>query len=397
MRKHSDAFPLVLLGAVLVLAALFKSIYEDALKGWANKHLEAWFGPGAGTELMARFVEIAPALGLATAVVWLLNRYIHREYSTRQLAFVRDLEPPDGDIGYYTAFVSVENTSPTIKLHDCRCEIIELRSGDGALIEKNIALRTRGQRNKEVQGRFNLDQGATKDLPIFEIDQSRDDGVTVVNANDWDITLEHGVYTASLRGYGDSGEADEITILLDSRDCDFRVVERRPTRPNAALRRIAKESVQPEIRLSASVSTSQEGLFPAKYIQVSVQAVGNLIGCQVMLIEVARMDGDEPRVVYNHPQNAGWSGTDERMIDINDDQEQRANLFSVSRHIQSEQYLLFPRTHHPDERLRLAISVPALYRLTIHASSKTSGPEKRYFMLHWSGSFDDVSLWELQS
>jgi hypothetical protein len=85
------------------------------------------------------------------------------------------------------------------------------------------------------------------------------------------------------------------------------------------------------------------------------------------------------------------------MIDINDAQEQRANLFSVSRNIRADTYTLVPRTHHPDARLQLAVSVPAQYRLTVQASSKTSAPEMRQFMLVWDGSLDDVQFWELES
>lgn len=390
MRRHSDAYPLVLLGAVFVLTWLFKSIFEDAFKAWTTRYIEVAFGPGAAAALMRGLVEIVPTLGLAIIVVWLLQRYIHLEYSARKLAFVRELQGPEGDFGHYTAFVTVENTSATTKLQNCRCEIVELRDELGALIEKNIGLRTRGQENKEVQGRFYLDQAATKEVPIFRIDQSRDDGLQVVNANDWDITLEHGIYSATIRGYGDTGEPDEMTIKLDSRNCEFRVVDKLTTRSDGPSRRVAKDASQSKIELSAELALSQEGLFPAKYVQVSVRAIGNLTGCQIMLTEVAKIDGDNAEVVYNHPQNAGWSGSNERMIDINDDQEQRANLFSVSRNIPTESYVLFPRTHHPDQRLRLAVSRPAQYRLTIQASSKTSAPQTRQFTLRWGGTFEDV-------
>jgi len=390
MRRHSDAYPLVLLGAVFVLTWLFKSIFEDAFKAWTTRYIEAAFGPGAAAALMGGFVEIVPTLGLAIIVVWLLQRYIHLEYSARKLAFVRELQGPEGDFGYYTAFVTVENTSATTKLQNCRCEIVELRDELGALIEKNIGLRTRGQENKEVQGRFYLDQAASKEVPIFRIDQSKEDGLQVVNANDWDITLEHGIYSATIRGYGDTGEPDEMTIKLDSRNCEFIVVDKLATRSEGPSRRVAKDASQSQIELSAELALSQEGLFPAKYVQVSVRAIGNLTGCQIMLTEVAKVDGDKAEVVYNHPQNAGWSGSNERMIDINDDQEQRANLFSVSRNIPTESYVLVPRTHHPDQRLRLAVSPPAQYRLTIQASSKTSAPQTRQFTLRWGGTIEDV-------
>jgi hypothetical protein len=298
MRKHSDAFPLVLVGAVFVLQWLFKSIYEDTFKAWANKYIEAYFGPGAGADVMGRLVEIVPTFTLAMIIVWALDRYIHREYSARQLAFVRDLEQPEGAFGFYTVLVAVENTSPTIKLHDCRCEILELRDENNRLIEKNIALRTRGQQNKEVQGRFYLDQAASKELPLFEVDQSKEE-VTVVNANGWDLTLDHGIYTAVLRGYGDSGEPDEMTVQLNSENGEFKVIDQAAVhRSHKPVRRMARDATEARIELSAALSMSQEGLFSAKYIQVSVRAVGNLIGCQVMLTEIVRLDADDTRVVY---------------------------------------------------------------------------------------------------
>jgi hypothetical protein len=87
----------------------------------------------------------------------------------------------------------------------------------------------------------------------------------------------------------------------------------------------------PKINLSAApVQIAQEGLFPAKYIQIAVHAVGSLPGCQVTLNEVAKVDGGSTTVVYDQPLNARWSGTPALAIDINDGQETRANLFSIS-------------------------------------------------------------------
>lgn len=152
------------------------------------------------------------------------------------------------------------------------------------------------------------------------------------------------------------------------------------------------------IEVSPALAPSQEdGFFPAKYIQVSIRAVGNLIGCQVMLSEVASINDGTATIVYNHPQNAAWSGSNEKTIDINDDQEQRANLLSVSRNranLSEVEWMIVPRTTHPDEGLRLAIRPPGLYRLTVHASAKNSAPAKKYFLLRWTGTLRDVELWE---
>jgi hypothetical protein len=63
------------------------------------------------------------------------------------------------------------------------------------LIATHIGLRTKNQENKLVRGRFNLDQGANKEIPIFEIDQSRDDdeALPVINSDERDISFEHGI------------------------------------------------------------------------------------------------------------------------------------------------------------------------------------------------------------
>lgn len=150
----------------------------------------------------------------------------------------------------------------------------------------------------------------------------------------------------------------------------------------------------PRIELSAAVVGAQEGMFPAKYIQVAVHARGNLLGCQVTLNEVAKVTGNAIAVVYSQPLHAGWSGTSETVVDVNDGQELRANLFSVSMDLNLQRYALIPQTRHRDEALRLAVTAPGFYRLTVLASSKTSAPEKKTFMLRWRGSFDDVEFRE---
>lgn len=225
MRRYSDNFPLVLIGGVFGLAWIVKSVYEDAFKAWVLTRLSQWGYGSEAAAVISGFVEIAPAFGGAVAIVWLLHWYIRREFERTNLSFNRKLQPPAGDFGFYTAYLSVMNTSPTEKLRDCRCEIVELRDEHGELIETHVGLRTKNQENKDKQGRFNLDQGADKEIPIFDIDQSEDDdGLSVINADGRDIRLTHGIYTAKVRGYGDRGEADEITVRLNTNNCVFDIL-----------------------------------------------------------------------------------------------------------------------------------------------------------------------------
>ena len=142
--------------------------------------------------------------------------------------------------------------------------------------------------------------------------------------------------------------------------------ERRRSQPNSA-------AAGPRIELFApDVLIAQEGLFPAKYIQAGVRGIGNVLGCQVSLNKVERRDGNASRVVYEQPLLARWSGLPDVAVDINDGQETRANLFSVSRIIRLEKYFLLPQTRHSDEALRQSVSAPGLYWLTVVASSKTT-------------------------
>ncbi len=225
MRRYSDNFPLVLIGGAFGLAWIGKSAYEDAVKAWVLGRLSQWgHGPEAAT-VMNGFVEIAPAFGGAFAIVWFLGWYVRREFERTNLAFNRKLLRPIGEYGFYRAYLSVTNTSPTEKLRDCRCEIVELRNEYGELIETHIGLRTKNQENKDQQGRFNLDQGADKEIPLFDINQSEDvDVLSVINAEGRVIMLAHGIYTAKVRGYGDRGEADEIAVRLNTSNCDFDIL-----------------------------------------------------------------------------------------------------------------------------------------------------------------------------
>ena len=159
----------------------------------------------------------------------------------------------------------------------------------------------------------------------------------------------------------------------------------------------AKPTASEGIELSPAIVEAHDGLHPAKYIQVSVRAVGNLLGCQTVLESVSRIDGTTSTVVYNQPLNAGWSGTPGNARDINEGQVARANLFSVSYIAGLNGYALIPQTVHQDRALHQAVNPIGLYELTVQASAKTSRPATKKFRLRWSGALKDVSFWEPSS
>jgi hypothetical protein len=139
----------------------------------------------------------------------------------------------EGEGGHYTAYVTVRNLSRAEKMRECRCEIVELKDAFGSIVERNIGLRTRGQQAQELGGRFNLDQQSEKDVPLFEVNQLEEPvgGFCVIAAGNKNIRLEYGgTYLALVRGYGDSGEPDEIVVRADSRAVTFEAVpgERSP-------------------------------------------------------------------------------------------------------------------------------------------------------------------------
>lgn len=139
------------------------------------------------------------------------------------LKFIRTLESPEGDIGYYEASIFVKNTSRILKLVNCRCEIAELRNEDNELLGRNIGLRTKHQENKPIKGRFNLDQDSTKEIPLFSIDQA-DDLIAVINSDEQEWEFPGTILVAHLRAYGDSGEPDEITVSIDASNCRFEII-----------------------------------------------------------------------------------------------------------------------------------------------------------------------------
>jgi hypothetical protein len=141
---------------------------------------------------------------------------------------------------------------------------------------------------------------------------------------------------------------------------------------------------------TAGMTVTQSGMFPVKYIQILVRPAtdGDLIECEVLLHEVARIDGKTRTVVYSQPLNAGWSGLPERAVPIQNGQKRAANLFSVSK----EDDILRPQTLHPDSGLAIAVRKPGVYQLAVVASAKNSAPKKRSFVLQWGGSFSPVAI-----
>jgi len=152
----------------------------------------------------------------------------------------------------------------------------------------------------------------------------------------------------------------------------------------------------PAILLSAApILNAQTGPHVAKYVQVAIKAQGSLLGCQVTLCSVAKIDGQSERIVYQQPLNARWSGLPESATDINDGQELHANLFSVQYVEAHKKYLLIPETIHQDEALRLAVARSGVYYITVLASSKSASAQKKRFVMSWGESIEAIEFWDL--
>jgi hypothetical protein len=132
----------------------------------------------------------------------------------RRLIFVRSVREDGGD-GHYFGNITVRNISDAKKMIRCRCEIAELRHMSGDLVERNIGLIAKGQQDE----RFELDQNSEKEIPVFEVDQVEHCVYALGSAGK--IRLHYDSYTARIRGYGDTGKADEITLQLDIRVAGF--------------------------------------------------------------------------------------------------------------------------------------------------------------------------------
>jgi hypothetical protein len=163
----------------------------------------------------------------ASYVLWSRERTERNKSDDKKLKgslrFARAIRQ-EGDAGAYSAYATVQNTSLALKMTNCRCEIAELQDAHGQPIERNVGLRTRSQQEQESGGRFNLDQGSEKDIPVFELLQLQErpgPGLYIIGAGTNNIKLEFGVYTARVRAYGDSGQPDEITIKVDCRASPF--------------------------------------------------------------------------------------------------------------------------------------------------------------------------------
>lgn len=227
MRRLSDNSPLVLFGGGLLAWAL-TTIYEDLFKEWVLRKLTEWGIAPMEATLINGFVEIVPAISLATGVVLFIYYYIKRSFEYKRAEFSRELALPSGDEGYYVAYVRVINTNSTEKLRDCRCEIHKLVSADNGLAYNSVALCTKNSDDMERYGRFKIDQDSFKEIPVFYIDQSRDDdnGVRIVSADGNDIHLPHGTYLATLRCFGDKGKPDEIAVRINTNSCEYVLINK---------------------------------------------------------------------------------------------------------------------------------------------------------------------------
>jgi hypothetical protein len=92
---------------------------------------------------------------------------------------------------------------------------MELRDASDDVVRRNIGLKPREQQAYERDGRFNLDQNSERDIRLFEYDPT-EFALYVITAGE-NIKLEFGTYTARVRGCGDTGEPDEITVRADCR------------------------------------------------------------------------------------------------------------------------------------------------------------------------------------
>lgn len=201
-------------GKITAFAAAAMTFMGTSVEGWSP--MAVW---------LSSIAVFAVVLFICAQII---NIRRGKHFEHKRAEFIRDLALPRGDEGYYTAYVNVKNTNSTEKLKDVRCEIHKLISVDSGLIYNSIVLRTKDQDGMEVNGRFKIDQDSFKEIPVFYIDQSRDDdsGVRVISADKNDIHLPHGTYLATLRCFGDEGPPDEITVCINTNTCEYVLVER---------------------------------------------------------------------------------------------------------------------------------------------------------------------------
>jgi hypothetical protein len=179
-----------LLAGAAALFFLIKNIFDNLFYTWLQGIAEAHLGVQAA-EVTTKFADISVPLIGCIMVVWILNRRIRNELSP-QIKFERHLESAAGDCGHYRAYLKVFNTSPYLKLENCRCEIVDLRGEEGRPIDTNIGLRTRHQEDKPTA--------------------------------DADMELDDEVLTARVRAYGDQGAADETVVRIRLSDADFSII-----------------------------------------------------------------------------------------------------------------------------------------------------------------------------
>src|SRR5436305_1791923 len=79
MRPRSDSFEVILLGLVLALVFMLKTVWDILFEAWLIHYFERQFGLTVA-EMIERFGAVGfPILG-AVAIVWLLYRYIGKEF-----------------------------------------------------------------------------------------------------------------------------------------------------------------------------------------------------------------------------------------------------------------------------------------------------------------------------
>lgn len=96
MRKHSDAFPFVLLFGAYVIAEALKTAYGDLVKAWLQRQLALRGYSDVATSLVSGLAEIVPALTVAGLIVvalyWYIRRDFQRIHTTRATQIREQLE-----------------------------------------------------------------------------------------------------------------------------------------------------------------------------------------------------------------------------------------------------------------------------------------------------------------
>jgi hypothetical protein len=104
--RRSDSFELVLLGAAVALMIAFKAIFDIFFEEWIKSQLSDKLGLTVA-EMIERFGAIVVPLCISIAVIWLLYRYMKRDFD-RQLVVERD----SSDEMRSNIYIKMEKLSP---------------------------------------------------------------------------------------------------------------------------------------------------------------------------------------------------------------------------------------------------------------------------------------------